>query len=169
MNFVKANGDKDTHKKVGACFVWLFITVIFGISIGYIISKFKNTDFDTKLAISFGISAYSLAIILMCSIKNIKMGGLEVESSKTDNNSDKNYKVFYYGVAPYIANRLGLPYPNLEKLHSCKEYHLCEIKTYETLANRRLWNIFCPFIETETLTEEETDDIFIYSSTQSSK
>lgn len=155
MNFVKG---KDELKRFEACLIWFLITFSFGFLASFIFLKYK-TKFDDFWCVTLaaGGCSYILALIINCSIKSIKTGPFEVISSKTSNSPDRAYKVFYYGFSPYVANRLGIGYP--EGLHFSKEYHLCEIKFYETIAKRRAWNIFCPFIETETLTVEETDDI----------
>ena len=159
MNFIKGNG-KDEFKKFGACIVWFFITVGFGFLASFIFLRYKTkikfNDF-WYVALMVGGCFYILTLIINCSIKNIKAGPFEVTSLKTNSSPDKAYKTFYYGISPYVANRLNILYPY--GLHSSKKYHRCEIKVYETIANRRAWNIFCPFIETEALTEKEIDDI----------
>lgn len=162
MNFVKANGNKDELKKLEACIVWFFITFVLGFLARYYIApEFKDIEPDTKSAAVFGCVLYILILILTCSIKSIKAGSFEAASSKTDGNPDKSYKIFAYGIGPYVADRLKIMH--LDDIYFQEAYHLCEIKTYETIANRQFWNIFCPFIETEKLTEKEIDDIFIYS------
>ena len=154
MNFVEG---KDEFKRVGTCVVWFLITFGFGFLVSFILYRTKFDDFWYIVALAAGGCSYILALIINCSIKSIKAGPFEVTSSKADNSPDKAYKALYYGFGPYTANRLGINYPG--DLHSSKEYHLCEIKFYEIIAKRRAWNIFCPFIETEALTVEETDDI----------
>lgn len=161
MNFIKG---RDELKKLGACLFWFLITFVFGFLVSYIFLKYK-TKFDDfwclQVAIAVGVCFWILTLIFNCSIKSIKAGFFEAASSKTGSDPDRNYKVFYYGIGPYVANRLGIKYP--EGLHSSEAYHLCEINFYETIANRRFWNIFCPFIETEALTVKEIDDIIRYS------
>ena len=163
MSFVKG---KDELKRIVACLSWFLITFSFGFLASYIFIFLKyKTKFDDFLYVSLaaGWCTYSLTIIISCSIKSIKAGPFEITNSKTDinsktdSNSNNFYKIFYYGISPYVANRLNIDYPN--DLHPHKDYHLCEIKIYEIIAKRRAWNIFCPFIETEILTVEEIDDI----------
>lgn len=166
MNFVEAyDNSKDTFKKLGACAVWFLIIFVLGFLARYCIApEVTNTKPDFMSAIIFGCVLYILILILTCTIKSIKAGSFEATSSKTDSNPDKSYKIFAYGIGPYVADRLKII--NLNGIYFQRAYHSCEIKTYETIANRRIWNMFCPFIETEKLTEKEIDDIFIYSCSQ---
>lgn len=179
MNFIKG---RDELKKFGACLFWFFITFVFGAFISYVYLKYKIKFDDPqclRVALAAGVCFYIFTIIFNCSIKRIKAGIFESVSSKIDNSPDKTYKVFYYGIEPYVKNKLGIAlklnnsydknineinsFNWLSAIHNSKEYHLCELKVYETIVNRRFWNIFCPFIETEILTMEEIDDIINHS------
>ena len=182
MNFVKGKGKLKKFKRLGACFSWLFITFIFGFLISYLFLEYKDKLNDSQnlwvvlaspLTIGIGVCFYILTLISNCSIKgikgikgiksikSIKIKDFEAASSKTDSNSVNNYKIFCYGIEPYVRNRLGIKYYSAlsAKIHDSERYHKCELMVYETLANRRFYNIFCPFIGTEILTMEEIDEI----------
>ena len=175
MNFVKGKGKLKKFKRLGACFSWLFITFIFGFLVSYLFLEYKGKLNDSQnlwvvlaspLTIGSGLCFYILTLISNCGIKGIKgikIKDFEAASSKTDDNN--NYKIFCYGIEPYVRNKLGIKHgPDLRaKIQDSEKYHKCELMVYETLANRRFWNIFCPFIGTEVLTMEEINDIVGYS------
>lgn len=177
MNFVKSKGKLKKFKRLGACFSWFFITFIFGLLVSYLFLEYKGKLNDSQnlwivlaspLTIGSGLCFYILTLISNCGIKgikSIKIKDFEAASSKTDSNSVNNYKIFCYGIEPYVRNKLGIKSDSnsLAKIHDSEEYHKCELIVYETLANRRFWNIFCPFIGTEVLTMEEINDIVGYS------
>lgn len=150
--------------KLLACLGWIAINLVFGMAISFcyfhfIVDEQPYTLSDIILCgLVCGTVIYGLSF-LFGFIKSIKAGSLEVEKPGTNENSTplESYQTFFIGYSPYVANCLGLDYPT--ELHNSKQYHWCEIKFYETLANRRLWNTFCPFIETKTLTIDEIDDI----------
>ena len=173
MNFVKG---RDEFKKFGVCLAWFFIIFIFGFLVNYyIVPEFKDTKPDTKSATAFGVCAYILILIITCSIKSIKAGVFEAASSKTDSSPDKTYKIFYYGIEPYVRNKLGINLHHVNfsnkdmieinrfnwqaEIQNHEKYHKCELKVYETIANRRFWSIFCPFIGTEVLNMGEIEDL----------
>lgn len=182
MNFVKGRDELKNLRKLEACFGWFFITFVFGFLVSCLFLEYKSKLNDSwhlwgvpALPLVVGVCFYILTLIFNCNFKNIKsikIKDFEAVSSKANSNSEAdsslkdNYKIFYYGIEPYVRNKFNI---NLNskydfnsikrKIHNSEEYHKCELMVYETLANRRFWNIFCPFIGTEVLTMEEIEDI----------
>ena len=163
MNFVKKNFTNRALKLL-ACLGWIAINLVFGMAISFcyfhfIVDEQPYTSSDIILCgLVCGTAIYGLTF-LFGFIKSIKAGSLEVAKSETkEGNPLGHYQTFYFGYSPYVANCIGIAYQS-DELHKSQQYHWCEIKFYETLANRRLWNTFCPFIETKTLTIDEIDDI----------
>lgn len=186
MNFVKG---KDEVKKTVACIGWFLVVFACGFLASLVFFGIKVIKIEEHswyyLPALVGGAFYFFNLILNVSIKNIKAGIFEVKSkdseSKDKNKSEDNYKCFYYGIEPYLRNKLALnlnsklvkiqnqnqelflhenDFTSIQReIHNSEKYHKCELMVYETLANRRFWSIFCPFIGTEVLTLEEVEDI----------
>lgn len=165
MNLVKG---ESYLKKFFVSFVWFKIVCSFGILCFWIFTYpyicLKKITVKSIDYIFAGIFVYFIYLIFRILLSSLKSTFFELKiKDENEKSGNEKYLQWYIGKEPFINDNLKIYLNKSNEIITDNDYyykyHYAENLIYETYANRRFWNTFCPFIRTDEITLEELDII----------